>query len=140
MKRTASQNAGEIVVQTRRSSRRAEDRVSVNALTVPDLWNGFAALKGIAAKIRHENQSGNIVIEDRAKILERFADLAEQTWDLAHDMRHCLQETVQPAVKETLDYLRELAGKRGPIGPSHVREAIKRLEQTLRDGQRNESS
>jgi hypothetical protein len=128
----------EIVVQTRRGMRRPEDRVPVSAVQIPDLWNGFTAVRGIAEKIREENQSKNIIIDDRAKILERFAGAAEETWDMAQDMHHCLQQTVQPAVRNTLDHLRDLMKKseEGQIIKGYwIKEAIEKLEAALKDGQ-----
>ncbi len=128
----------QIVVQTRRGKSRPEDRVPVTHLQVPDLWHSFEALDRVAGEIRDDNHTQNVVIDGRAKTLERVKEIAEQTWDLAGDMKRCLQDTVGPAVSETLlvlDALKAEAAIR-KLGPEDIQRAIAELEKALEDGQK----
>lgn len=127
----------QIVIQTRRGQALPEDRVPVTHLQVPDLWHSFEALDRVASEIRQDNHTKNIVIDVRAKTLERVREVAEQTWDIAGDMKRCLQETVGPAVSETLDVLDALKAEAGirRLAPEDLQRAIDALEKALMDGQ-----
>lgn len=127
----------EIMIQTKRGPRKPEDRVPVSHLTVPDLWHSFGALRGIAEAINNENETASVVVEERAKTLERVADLAQETWDVAHDMRHALQETVAPAVYSTYDLLDRLKAesKVRRLTAEDLQLAIDSLSRAFQDGQ-----
>lgn len=135
---TAVTEQRQIVVQTRRGKARPEDRIPVASLQVPDLWHSFDALDRVASEIRQDNHTQNVVIDGRAKTLERVRMIAEQTWGLAGDMKRCLQDTVGPAVSETLlvlDALKAEAGIR-KLEPEDIQRAIAELEKALEDGQK----
>jgi len=101
----------EIVVQTKRGGCKPENRIPVGDITVPDLYNGYEALHGIAQQLRRDNVSGNLILDERSRTLDRIAESTLAGWHIANDMRHCLQQTIAPAVRETLKLLYELREK-----------------------------
>jgi hypothetical protein len=134
----------EIVVQTKRGGCKPENRVPVSELSIPDLYNAQEALRAVAGQIRRDNQTGNMILDERARLLDRIADSTLEGWHLASDMRHCLQQTVSPAVQATLHLLYELrnraerdavAGKSTTLTLAEVDQLVGTLERTTKDGQ-----
>lgn len=126
----------EILVQTRRGLSLPEDRVPLSRIRVPDLWDAFGALERVAAEIRADNPTKNVVVDARADVVEKVNKLAHDTWDIAHDLRRCLQETVAPAIGEALTQLRALQDPELPIvGHDQIQRVIDTLSKAFEDGQ-----
>jgi len=127
-----------IVVQTKRGSCRPEDRVSVDDINVPDLWHSFEALERVAGEIRRDNPTNNVVVDARAKTLEHVSEAAQRTWNIASDMKRCLQETVAPAVGETMLVLEALKAESDirQLTPEDLQRALDALSRAFTDGRR----
>jgi hypothetical protein len=125
-----------IFVQTKRGSRKPEDRVSVLHVDIPDLWFGIEALERVAGEIRNDNHTKNVVIDGRAKTLDAVRAKAEKTWNAANDMLRCLVETVNPAVVEALGVLDALKAEAEVrrLEPADIQKAIDELSRALEDG------
>ena len=127
----------QLVVQMRRGVGRPEDRVPVTHLEVPDLWHSFGALERVASEIREDNPTQNVVVDARARTLERVNELAKKTWDVACDMKKCLQETISPAISEAIQVLDGLKAESEirKLDPDDLQRAIVALEKAFKDGQ-----
>lgn len=124
----------QIVVQTRRGLSRPEDRIPLSSVNIPDMWSTFKAMSKVAQEIRKESQED----DDKAEVIERANELAKATWDIAHDMRRCLQETVAPAISEALSVLESLRAEAEvrALNSDDIQRAINALSKAFEDGQR----
>lgn len=127
-----------VVVQTKRGLAQPEDRVPVTHIDVPDLWHSCEALERIAAEIRRDNPTDNVVVEARARTLDFVGEKVKKGWDIACDMKRCLQETINPSVTEALSVLEGLKAEAEvrKLAPEDIQWAIKALSRALEDGQR----
>jgi hypothetical protein len=70
---------------------RGKDRreVTINEITVPDLWHDYESLIKCADWLDGElmNPTKNTLISDRANVLRRIAERVKETWHLALDMK-----------------------------------------------------